>query len=236
MKKKGNNGFITIFVTLTALSFLTGVASAEVWAIGGGCVGEDGCTFGFTVHNTTHGGEFVYQDHNNGTTYKADTVNWTDITSTTITFEGELAHPANYTYRAVMEETNKTTKEQGTYSVEIWNESGYLVYKSEGRRKNGNVQVKVSITNGFAIYETRDVYIGMLTPVTVHSYTNVPVGDLQYTLIIDDCSIGKGKVGELKTFYYVPSASGTKEVVALYNGGSYVAGIVNVWIKKVNCL
>jgi hypothetical protein len=225
---------ITIFVTLTALSFLTGVASADVWAMGGGCVGGDGSTFGFTIHDTH--GEFVYVDHNNDTTYKVDTINVTDVTSTTIYFEGELAHPANYTYRAFMEETNKTTKEQGNYSLEIWDEFDNLVYKSEGRRQNGNVQVKVPLSTGFAVYETRDVYIGLLTPVTVHSYTNVPVGDPTYTLIIDDCPIGKGEVGVTKTFYYVPSASGKKEVVALYKGDSYDAGLVNVWIKKVNFL
>jgi len=227
---------ITIFVILTVLSLLTGVASADVWAIGGGCVGEDGSTFGFTVHNTTHGGEFVYQDHNNGTTYKADTVNWTDVTNTTITFEGNLTSPATWTYNVYIEETNKTTKEQGHYSVEIRAGNGTLVYKSEGRRKNGNVQIKVPITTGFAVLETRDVYIGLLTPVTVQSYTSAPVGDLTYTLIIDDCLIGKGIVGESKTFYYVPSASGMKEVVALYKGDLYNAGLVNVWIKKVNFL
>jgi hypothetical protein len=225
---------ITIFVTLTALSLLTGVASAAVWAIGGGCVGEDGSTFGFTVHDTH--GEFVYQDHNNGTTSKVDTMTVTNYTNTTITFEGNLASPAIWTYTAFIEATNDTTKEQGKYSLEIRDENGTLVYKSEGRRQNGNVQIKVPLTTGFAVYETRDVYIGLLTPVTVHSYTSVSFGDLQYTLIIDDCPIGKGIVGESKTFYYVPSASGTKEVVALYNGGSYSAGIVNVWIKKVNFL
>jgi len=229
---------ITIFVTLTALSLLTGVASAEAWAMGGGCVGVDGSTFGFTVHRTNgeYHGEFVYQDHNNGTTYKVDTMTVKDITNTTITIEGNLTSPATWTYIASIEETNKTTKEQGNYSLEIRDESGKIVYKSEGRRQNGNVQIKVPLTNGFAVYETRDVYIGLLTPVTVHTYTSAPVGDLQYTLIIDDCPIGKGKVGEPKTFYYVPSASGKKEVVALYKGDSYNAGIVNVWIKKVNFL
>jgi hypothetical protein len=225
---------ITIFVTLTALSLLTGVASAEVWAIGGGCVAVDSSTFGFTVHDTH--GEFVYQEHDNGTTYKADTMTVTDVTNTTIMFEGNLRSPANWTYKASIEETNDTTKEQGNYSLEIRDESGNLVYKSEGRRKNGNVQIKVPLTTGFAVYETRDVYIGLLTPVTVHSHTSTPVGDLTYTLIIDDCPIGIGKVGELKTFYYVPSASGMKGVVALYKGDSYNAGIVNVWIKKVNFL
>jgi hypothetical protein len=224
---------VITFAALLTLCFFTGVASADVLAIGGGCVGTDNSTFGFTVHEDH--GEFVYVDHDNKTSYKADTTIVTHMTKTTINFEGNLVHPSNYTYKAFMEETNKTTKEQGNYSMEVYNETGELVYKSGGMREKGHVDIKKYIEIYFGVHETRDVYIGELTPITVYSYINIGTENLQYVVFVDDYAIAKGQVGGTTTFYYVPNASGTKKVTILFAENMYNAGLVKVWIKKVEC-
>jgi hypothetical protein len=225
---------VITFAALLILCFFTGVASADVLAIGGGCVGTDNSTFGFTVHDTH--GEFVYVDHDDHTNYKANTTFVTHMTNTTINFEGSLVNPAGWTYKAFMEETNKETKEQGNYSMEVYNETGELMYKSAGKRENGNVQIKKYIEIYFGVHEEKDIYIGQLTSITVHSFINIPSPDMEYTLLVDDYPIGKGKVGELKTFYYVPNASGKKKVTVLFAENLYDAGFVKVWIKRVEVL
>jgi hypothetical protein len=231
---------ITIFVTLTALSFLTGVASAEVLAVGGGCVGEDNSTFGFTVHvvpGTTppeYHGEFVYVDHDNKSVYKVNTTLVTNMTDTEIFFMGDLSNPEGYRYEAYMEETNKTTKEQGNYSMTVYDDHNNIIYHSAGKREGGHVEIKKYIELLFAVYEEKEVYIGEDTPIVVYSFINIPFLTLDYVLLVDDYPIAKAKIGELTTFHYIPNSSGNKKITVLFAEELYDAGFLKVGIKRVD--
>jgi hypothetical protein len=85
-------------------------------------------------------------------------------------------------------------------------------------------------------FKEKDVYIGEETPITVHSFINIPSSTMDYVLLIDDYPIAKGVVGELKTYNYIPNSSGHKKITVLFAENLYDAGLVNVWIKKVNFL